>query len=76
MSEVELIDIFADNLRYTMKDVRISQAELAKEARLSESTISRYLSKERLPTVKALINLCVVLNCDVEDLIPVYDLIS
>jgi len=76
MSEVELIDIFADNLRYTMKDVRISQAELAKEAGLSESTISRYLSKERLPTVKALINLCVVLNCDVEDLIPVYDLIS
>lgn len=73
MSEVELMDIFAENLRYTMKDVRINQAQLAKETGLSESAISRYLAKERLPNLRAMINICVVLNCDVEDLVPVYE---
>lgn len=76
MSEVEVMDIFAENLRYTMMDVRITQAQLAKETGLSESAISRYLSKERLPNAKALINLCVVLNCDVEDLLPIYERIE
>lgn len=76
MNEVELMDIFAENLRYTMMDVRITQAQLAKETGLSESAISRYLAKERLPNAKALINLCVVLNCDFEDLMPVYERIE
>lgn len=76
MSEVELIDIFAENLRYTMKDVRITQAELAKYSGLSEAAISRYLAKKRLPDVRALINMCVVLNCTLEDLIPSYEIIE
>lgn len=73
MSEIELIDIFAENLRYTMKDHRISQAELAKEAGLAESTISRYLAKKRLPDVGALVNICFVLDCTLDDLIPTYE---
>ena len=76
MSEVELIDIFAENLRYTMRDVRITQAELAKYSGLSESTISRYLAKERLPNVRALINICYVLNCTLDDLLPTYEMIE
>ena len=76
MSEVELIDIFAENLRYTMKDVRITQAELAKYACLSEAAISRYLSKKRLPDIRALVNMCVVLNCTLDDLIPSYEMIE
>lgn len=76
MSEVELIDIFAENLRYTMQDVRITQTELAKYAGLSEAAISRYLAKKRLPTVSALINMCYVLNCTLDDLIPSYEMIE
>lgn len=76
MSEIELIDIFAENLRYTMQDVRITPAQLAKETGLSESTISRYLSKERLPHIRALINICVVLNCTLDDLLPTYEMIE
>lgn len=75
MSEVEMMEIFAGNLKTIMDDVRITQAELAKETKLSESTISRYLSGERLPNCKAIVNLCCVLNCDFEDLLPTYDVI-
>lgn len=76
MSEVELIDIFADNLASIMKEVGISQSELAEEAHLYKSTISRYLAKERLPTMKALINICYVLECPLDELIPTYELID
>lgn len=76
MSEVELIDIFAENLRYTMQDVRITQSELARYTGLSEAAISRYLAKKRLPTISALVNMCVVLNCTLDDLIPSYEIIE
>lgn len=73
MSEVELIDIFADNLRDIMQEVGITQSELADESGLSRATINRYLEKQRLPTLKALINICDVLDCDLDELIPTYD---
>lgn len=76
MSEVELIDIFAGNLESMIREVGISQRELAKESNLYEGTISRYLSGQRLPTVKALVNLCYALNCETNDLLPTYELIS
>lgn len=73
MSEVEFIDIFADNLRDIMQEVGITQSELADESGLSRATINRYLAKQRLPTLKALINICDVLDCDLDELIPTYD---
>lgn len=75
MSELELIEIFAGNLRSAMEDARISQAELAKETGLSEAAISRYLAAERLPNLRAIVNICCVLDCDFEELIPTYDLV-
>lgn len=76
MSEVEFIDIFADNLRDIMQEVGITQSELADESGLSRATINRYLAKQRLPTLKALINICNVLDCDLDELIPTYDQIK
>lgn len=76
MSEVELIDIFVDNLESKMKEVGITQAELAKEAGLGKGTISRYLSRERLPNIRALVNICYVLDCNVDELVPTYDIIE
>ena len=75
ISEVEFIDIFADNLREVMKEVGISQAELADEAGINRSTISRYLNKQRLPDLVSLLNICFILECDVSDLVPTYALI-
>lgn len=75
MSEYEFIDIFADNLRDIMYDENMSQSELAKRALLDRTTVNRYLSKERMPSLKAVVNMAHVLNCSIEDLIPTYDLI-
>ena len=75
ISEVEFIDIFADNLREVMKEVGITQAELADEAGINRSTISRYLNKQRLPDLPSLLNICFILECDVSDLVPTYALI-
>ena len=49
ISEIEFIDIFADNLREIMEEVGITQAELADESGLNRATINRYLNKQRMP---------------------------
>ena len=76
ISELELIDIFADNLRDIMNEVGINQRELAEEANLTRATISRYLNKQRIPDLRALINISYVLECELSDLIPTYALID
>ena len=76
MSEVELIDIFADNLRDLMSERGFSQRELERESGINHASISRYLKKERIPTVKALINLAFTLECDLDELVPTYDYID
>ena len=76
MSEIEFIDIFSDNLRELMLEHNRTQMELADEILVNRSTITRYLNKSTMPSIKALINLSIVFNCDIEDLIPTYDLIN
>ena len=73
MSELELIDIFGDNLKSLMDDRGISQNELARRMRVDKTTVSRYMNKQMLPTVKKLINMCVVLKCSADDLLPMYE---
>lgn len=75
ISELDIIDIFSDNLRDLMIEVGITQSELIEESGISKGTISKYLNKKCLPTVKNLLNLCYVLNCDVDDLIPILGII-
>ena len=75
ISELEAIEIFGDNLRDLMEDVRINQSELAKESRLTQCTIIKYLNKQRMPSMKAIMNLCYALNCDYNDLLPNYYLV-
>lgn len=68
MSEVEWLNIFADNLLHLMVDRRMSQYELADMTGLSQATISKYIRKQQMPGVKALINLAYVLNCSLDEL--------
>lgn len=76
ISEVEFIDIFADNLRDIMYEMDISEGELARRTGLSKMAISRYLNKKRMPTLKALVNLSYVLCVPITDLIPTYAMID
>lgn len=76
MSEVELIDIFADNLQSLMDERGYGQRELERESGINHASISRYLKKERMPTVRALINLAFALECDLDELVPTYDYVD
>lgn len=75
ISETMAIEIFSDNLRDIMDDARINQSELARVSHLTQGTISKYLKKQQMPTMKAIMNLCYALNCDYNDLLPDYYLV-
>ena len=69
MTEVEFIDIFKGNLKSLMDDVGYNQQELAQEAKIDQSTISKYLNGTRMPSVRALNNIAIALNCTIDELI-------
>lgn len=73
MTEVEFIDIFADNLRGVMKEQGYNISSLSDSINVPKSTISRYLNKQTMPTVKNLINICMETGLDLDDLIPFYE---
>lgn len=69
MTELEFIEDFMKNLENLMYRQGISQNRLAEESGISQATISRYLKGERMPTLKAVINICCVLECDIDELV-------
>lgn len=76
MSEVEWLDIFAGNLIAIMEETGYSQAALAKESGISQGTISKYIRKKQIPSIKAIVNISYVLNCDIRDLIDFGDMVE
>lgn len=70
MSEMDLLNMLAENLKYVMNDENVSAAELARLTGLEKSTISRYLKTQRMPSMKAFLNICRALNCDYYDILP------
>lgn len=76
MSEIELMDIIAGNLQSLMIEKKIGQNELARCAGIDKSTISRYLNGKILPSLSSLINVCYVLECPLDEIVPCYDLIE
>lgn len=69
MSETEWLDIFGKNLRDVMESTGVTQRELAERTGLSEGAISKYVHKQSMPGVKAIINIAYVLDCSMDDLI-------
>ena len=76
MSEVEWMDIFVDNLLHMMDDYGYNQRLLAEVTGLSEGTISKYISKQQMPGVKAVLNIAYAFNCSLDDLIDFGDRIE
>lgn len=73
MSEQEWLNIFGDNLRDMLIDAKMTQRDLADDTGLAESTISQYINKQRMPTVRAIINIAYSLDCDMNDLLDFGD---
>lgn len=69
MSENEWMEIFGDNLQSALDDIGMTQKELAEEAELSEATISSYIHKRKLPSLKAIINISYALNWNIDEMI-------
>lgn len=69
MSEVEWLDIFGDNLVDCLKEFRLTQKDLAEMTGLSESTISNYIHKRQMPTIKAILAISYELDISVSELI-------
>ena len=68
MSEYIWLDIFGNNLARLMLEHHMSQKELAELSGLAESTISRFLNKQMLPTVKSILNISYALHCTMDEL--------
>ena len=69
MTEAEWLDIFSNNLIDMFNEQGYSQEELAYETNLSQSTISKYINKKQLPSLKAIINIAYALDCSIDELI-------
>ena len=76
MSDLEWMKMFGENLKDIMKEVGITQRELADETGLTEACISYYVNGQRMPSVKAIINIGYALNCSEDDLISFMDKIE
>lgn len=76
LSEQEWLSIFSDNLRELLYARNMTQIQLSEQTGISQAAISRYLSKERMPSVKAIVNIAYALHCNFRDLIDFGDRIE
>lgn len=76
MSEQEWLDIFADNLRDIMRENGYTQSELAKLIGVSQGYLSRILSKQHLPSIKALVNMSFEFTMTLDELMVFGDRIE
>lgn len=76
MTETEFMRQFGDNLTFVMKRSHMSQNELSKATGINRTSINRYVNGERIPPLKNVINMANVMNCDIDELIDVDELIE
>lgn len=69
MTEERWLDIFGDKLAIMIYEAGYSQWEFAQRIGVSEATLSKYINKIHMPSVKAIINIAYALHCKIEDLI-------
>ena len=75
MSELEWLDIFGDNLVSLLRDARMSQRELAEVTGLSEATISSYIHKRKMPSLRAVVNIAYAFDISMDELIDFGDMV-
>lgn len=69
MTELEWMCIFGDNLVSILNEYGMTQRELADRAGLSESTISQYIHKQKMPSLRAAINIAYALDIPIDELV-------
>ena len=75
MSESEWLDIFGDNLANLLDEANMTQQELAEAADSSKGSISSYINKRKMPSIRAVLNISKALDIDVGELIDFGEII-
>ena len=57
-----------NNIRELLEKNNITEKELAKRINITEASVSRYITGDRIPKVSTAIQIARILNCSVEDL--------
>ena len=76
MTEQEWREEFAHRLRRMYKRRGYNQKRFAEVLGVSEMTISNYRKCKRTPDAAMLTNMATVLNCSVDDLIPIGEIVE
>ena len=69
MTETNWMDNFGDNLKSLLQEAWMSQQELADAIGVSRETVSRYINKQRIPSLITAINIAYALDCNIAELI-------
>ena len=67
---------FGENLQSLLDDWGMTQQELADDIKVSKQTISAYVCGTRMPSIENLINISHVLDCELNELIIVDEMIE
>ena len=70
MTELQLMRVIGRNLKDVLDDALMTQRELSDETGINESTISRYIRGESMPSLKNIMNIAYVMECDLNELVP------
>ena len=73
MTEIEWLNIFADNLASIMYESKINQRDLSEMSGLSEATISKILRKQQMPKIRAVLNISYAIGISLDDLMDFGD---
>lgn len=68
IGEVEWIKYFAEEVKFHMKQKKMSQRELADRSRLAESTISDVIRGHKLPSIRTVYNIAYGLGVGIEEI--------
>lgn len=69
MTELEWMKVFGGNLRDILKEYGMTQKDLAEEAGLTEAAISYYIHGQKIPSMKAIVNIANALDLTTDELI-------
>ena len=72
MDEKEFAHLIGDAIKEQLEESWMTQKELTFYSGIAESTISRYVHGDIMPSLKNLLNISVTLGCQLNDLIKLY----
>ena len=76
MTEQDLLKEISFILRGNLLEKRMSQSELARRTGIERSLITRYVNGKCMPSLVNILNICFVLDVDIQDEIGMFGIIK